>query len=109
RNKCRADAGCLTHQHERRLAILAGKPDPDARSPIDALLGIYEAGDGDAENYSATLIKGEGASALVLLDGPSQAWTCSFTGIGKLDAKGVLVVARPGTPATSLRISRAGE
>src|SRR5690348_1924648 len=40
RNKCRADIACLTRQHERRLAILAGKPDPDSASPIDALLGI---------------------------------------------------------------------
>ena len=71
--------------------------------------GWGNAGDGDAENYSATLIKGDGASALVLLDGASQNWTCSFTGIGSLDAKGGLVVARPAEPAKSLRILRTGD
>jgi uncharacterized protein len=100
RNQCRTDIDCLTRQHEHRLASLQGEPDPDAATPIDRFLGSYEAGDADEETYGLTLLRGEGATVLALFNGASQNWTCAFSGIGTLDAKGGLVIAHRGTAGT---------
>ncbi|MBK3733169.1 uncharacterized protein DUF1311 [Azospirillum brasilense] len=95
RDSCRADAACLRRAYDGRVAVLSFRNDPAApASPIGRYVGRF-----DHEGFI-------GIAAIALRDGtvavsvsgaePSAGrWICNFSGIGRLDDQGRLIVGTP--------------
>jgi uncharacterized protein len=92
RNRCGAATGCLMQQYLRRVAVLGYKPDPQVPSPLDPLVGRY--GTPVEPARELVVMAAPGNVVLVNLRVTSADWTCVFTGIGKSDGKGGLLVTR---------------
>jgi uncharacterized protein len=92
RNRCGAAGGCLLQQYLRRLAVLDYRPDRQARSPVDPLLGRY--GTSIEPAREMLIMAAPGGVALVHILVNATDWTCSFTGIGRADKAGGMIVTR---------------
>ncbi|WP_353861139.1 lysozyme inhibitor LprI family protein [Azospirillum formosense] len=95
RDSCRADTACLRRAYDGRVAVLSFRSDPAApSSPAGRYVGRF-----DHEGFI-------GIAAIALRDGtvavsvsgaePSAGrWICNFSGIGRLDDQGRLIVGTP--------------
>jgi uncharacterized protein len=92
RNRCGGAGSCLLQQYLRRLAVLDFKPDSQARSPVDALLGRY--GTPVEPARELLIMAAPGGVALVRVSVNAADWSCAFTGIGRPEKDG-LRVTRP--------------
>ncbi len=92
RNRCGGAGGCLLQQYLRRIAVLDYKPDSQARSPADPLVGRY--GTPIDPPRELLIMAAPGGVALVHVAVTAADWTCTFTGIGRPDGKGGMRVVR---------------
>lgn len=92
RNRCGGAGACLLQQYQRRLAVLDYKPDRQARSPVDPLVGRYGTPIDPAREL--LIMAAPGGVALVHVAVNAADWTCSFTGIGRPDKAGTMRVTR---------------
>jgi uncharacterized protein len=99
RNRCGGATNCLLQQYLRRVAVLDFKPDSQARSPVDPLLGRY--GTSIDPPRELVIMAAPGGVALVHIAVTATDWTCAFTGIGRPDKAGGLRVVRPDFDGTT--------
>ena len=92
RNQCGAATPCLLGHYLRRIAVLEFKPDPQAPSPLDPIIGRY--GIGVEPTRELVVMAAPGGLALVRVTVTSTDWNCAFNGIGRLDKTGALRVVR---------------
>lgn len=92
RNRCGGGGNCLLQQYLRRLAVLDYKPDSQQRSPVDGLLGRY--GTSIDPPREMLIMAAPGGVALVHVAVTATDWTCAFTGIGRADRAGGMIVTR---------------
>jgi uncharacterized protein len=98
RNRCGAATNCLLAQYLRRIAVLTGHPDPQAPSPLDRYVGRYGT---IVDPARELLVIRAGTGVLVHVTVTSKDWSCDFTGIGRLDKSGGLLVTRPDFDGTA--------
>jgi uncharacterized protein len=98
RNRCGTDTSCLLSQYLRRIAVLTYHPDPQAPSPLDALIGRYAIAVDPAREL--VVMRAPGNAVLVHIGVHSADWSCDFAGIGRLDNGGKLRVVRADFDAT---------
>ncbi|WP_448189138.1 lysozyme inhibitor LprI family protein [Azospirillum sp. sgz301742] len=107
RNACGPDAGCLRTSYERRLAVLTFKPDPGAPSPADPYIGRFDYG-GFMDVAVLGLRNGTLAFSVNGAEPKSARWVCDFSGIGRVNEKGALVVGTPDAEGNGLIVERNG-
>lgn len=94
RNACGGDSSCLRTAYERRLAVLSFRPDPGAPGPADRYVGTFD--HGGFMGISAIALRDGGVAVSVSGAEPSSArWVCDFSGVGRLNGSGALVVGTP--------------
>jgi uncharacterized protein len=98
RNRCGTDTSCLLSQYLRRITVLTYHPDPQAPSPVDAVIGRYAIAVNPAREL--VVMRAPGDAVLVHIGVRSADWTCDFAGIGRLDRGGKLRVVRADFDAT---------
>ena len=89
RNRCGATTSCLLQQYLRRLAVLGFKPDPQAPSTLDPLLGRY--GTPIDPPREVVVMTAPGNAAIVTVRVNSADWNCAFTGIARAEGGGLRV------------------
>lgn len=105
RNACGADTACLRRQYERRVAVLAFKPDPGAPSPADPFVGRFDHA-GILEVAVLRLHDGTLAVNIFGAEPTIGRWICGFEGIGRLGADDTLVVGTPGAEGNGVVLQR---
>ena len=99
RNRCGPATNCLLQQYLRRLAVLTYKPDSQAASPADPLVGRY--GTAVDPTRELLIMTAPGGVTLVHIAVNAKEWNCSFTGIGRPDGAGGMRVVRTDFDGTS--------
>ena len=92
KNRCGGAVNCLLQQYQRRIAVLTFQPDPQAPAPLDALVGRY--GTVVDPEREMDIMAAPGGRVLVGIRINAADWTCRFSGIGRSDGKGGLIVER---------------
>lgn len=99
RDRCGAVHSCLLQQYLRRLAVLSFHPDPQAPSPLDAFVGSF--GTPVDPERDLLVMRAPGNVVLVHVTVNAADWSCDFSGIGRLDRSGGLLVQRPDFDGTA--------
>ena len=107
RNACGPDAGCLRKNYERRLAVLMFKPDPGAPSPADPYIGRFHHRD-FVHVVAMGLRNGTVAVNVSGAEPTSARWICDFSGIGRVNEGGALIVGTPDADGNGLIVERNG-
>ncbi|OYD83919.1 lysozyme inhibitor LprI family protein [Azospirillum brasilense] len=95
RDSCRADAACLRRAYDGRVAVLSFRTDATApSSPIGRYVGRFDH-EGFISVAAIALRNGTVAVSVSGAEPSAGRWVCDFSGIGRLDDKGRLMVGTP--------------
>ncbi|CAO3381157.1 lysozyme inhibitor LprI family protein [Azospirillum argentinense] len=95
RDSCRADAACLRRAYDGRAAVLSFRSDPTAPpSPAARYVGRFDH-DGFIGIAAVALRDGTVAVSVSGAEPTAGRWVCDFSGIGRLDEQGRLIVGTP--------------
>ncbi|WP_448202728.1 lysozyme inhibitor LprI family protein [Azospirillum sp. sgz302134] len=108
RNACGADPACLRTAYERRLKVLTFNPDPGAASPADRYVGVFDHG-GFMGITAMALRNGQVAVSVSGAEPTAGRWVCDFSGLGRLDDAGRLVVGTPNANGDGLILEAKGK
>lgn len=90
RNRCGTNTSCLLAQYLRRIAVLTYHPDPEAPAAVDRFVGRYAISVDPAREL--VVMRAPGDAVLVHIGVTGTDWTCYFSGVGRLDRNGNLLV-----------------
>lgn len=94
RDSCGADAACLRRAYEGRAAVLSFRTDPTAPSPAERYVGRFDH-EGFMGIVAMALRNGTVAVSVSGAEPTAGRWVCDFSGIGRLDDQGRLIVGTP--------------
>ncbi|MDR3519199.1 MAG: hypothetical protein P4M00_25675 [Azospirillaceae bacterium] len=94
RAQCAADTDCLRAAMERRITVLSFNPDKQAPAPSDRFVGAYAGLGGPVNLWVMGLTSGNALVAVNSVGGRGGS-VCDFSGVGKINRDGRLVVGKP--------------
>lgn len=94
RDSCGADAACLRRAYEGRAAVLSFRTDPAAPSAAERYVGRFDH-EGFMGIAAIALRNGTVAVSVSGAEPTAGRWVCDFSGIGRLDDQGRLIVGTP--------------
>lgn len=94
RDSCGADTSCLRRAYEGRVAVLSFRTDPAAPSPAGRYVGRFDH-EGFIGIAAMALRNGTVAVNVSGAEPTAGRWVCNFSGIGRPDEEGRLIVGTP--------------
>ncbi|CAO3454148.1 hypothetical protein [Azospirillum argentinense] len=95
RDSCGADAACLRRAYDGRMAVLSFRTDPAAPpSPVARYVGLFDH-EGFVGIAAMALRNGTVAVSVSGAEPSAGRWVCNFSGVGRPDDQGRLIVGTP--------------